>query len=209
MRSMESRGTIGARLREARKAAGLSLEAVGRHVGVTAQAVQQWEKDKSIPDAERLSRVAEVLKCNLTWVLTGRDRREQIENLSQLALRGRQVPRYGFGDVIERVQPVAFVTAHFPCSDRSFSIVIEDASCAPEFAPGDSVIIDPAIKPVPGDMVLAVVRGEALFRRFKVLARAPASYALEPLNPLWAVDTVDDLTAVLGVMSEHTRPRRV
>ena len=205
---MESRGTIGERLRQARKAAGLSLDAVGRHVGVTPQAVQQWEKDRSVPDAERLSFVAGLLHCNLTWLLTGQEHREQNENVTQLALRGRQVPRYSLRDV-DKHFPLSYVTSHFPCSERSFSIVIEDASCAPEFAPGDSVIIDPALKPVPGDMVLAIVRGEAVFRRFKIASRDPEAYTLEPLNHLWAPDTLDSLDAIQGVMSEHTRPRRV
>ena len=46
--------TLGRRIQEARKAAGLSQESLGERLGVSRQAVSKWESDASVPDLENL-----------------------------------------------------------------------------------------------------------------------------------------------------------
>lgn len=207
--------TLGTRLRQARKSAGLTLEEAGRRLdGISPQAVQQWEKDRTAPDPERLQAAAVLYGVNVGWLITGtalQDANNAVNFRLISQLRGRPVPRLTLKEVTEgRFYSVDrnFLHTHFPCSDRSYAITIEDTSCSDEFMPGDSVVIDPDLAPLPGDMVLAVVGNEPVFRRYKLLSKAPLRFALEPLNPLWSTDESADASAILGVMSEHTRPRR-
>ena len=57
--------------------AGMSREQLGEHAGVSRQAVARWEQPydqdrNSVPDLETLSRIAEVLRIDFLWLLTGR-----------------------------------------------------------------------------------------------------------------------------------------
>ena len=53
--------TLGERIREQRKARGMSQEMVAGHLGVSRQAVAKWESGQSAPSAENLHRLAELL----------------------------------------------------------------------------------------------------------------------------------------------------
>jgi transcriptional regulator with XRE-family HTH domain len=73
--------SIHSRIRERRKALGLSQEALAEMVGVTYQSVQQWEREpvetddaqvqSTAPKRTRLEKVAKALKCTPEWLLTG------------------------------------------------------------------------------------------------------------------------------------------
>ena len=56
---------IGARIREARLARGLSQEQLGEKLGVSFQAVSTWETGKYIPDADHLPALAKALDLSL------------------------------------------------------------------------------------------------------------------------------------------------
>lgn len=101
------------------------------------------------------------------------------------------------------------------CSRLTFGLVIEGNSMAPEFAPGDLVIIDPEIRPVPGDYVVAKLDAEerATFKKFRhrgTDANGAEQFDLVPLNEDWPTIEVraSNPGYVVGVMVEHRRKRR-
>ena len=51
---MEEAKTLGGRIQAGRKAAGMSQEALGEHLGVSRQAVSRWEADAALPELEKL-----------------------------------------------------------------------------------------------------------------------------------------------------------
>ena len=51
---MREQQTLGRRIQEARKAAGLSQESLGERLGVSRQAVSKWEADAAVPELENL-----------------------------------------------------------------------------------------------------------------------------------------------------------
>ena len=51
---MEEAKTLGGRIQAGRKAAGMSQEALGEHLGVSRQAVSRWEADAAVPELEKL-----------------------------------------------------------------------------------------------------------------------------------------------------------
>lgn len=53
--------SLGENIREGRKAAGLTQEALGEKLGMAAQTVSKWERDESLPDASALPKLADAL----------------------------------------------------------------------------------------------------------------------------------------------------
>ena len=51
---MNESNTLGRRIQEGRRAAGLSQEALGERLGVSRQAVSKWEADGAVPELENL-----------------------------------------------------------------------------------------------------------------------------------------------------------
>jgi transcriptional regulator with XRE-family HTH domain len=66
--------SIGARLQDARRAARLSQQQVGRlfHPPITRSAVAQWETDAALPDLNRLATIAFAYGVSIDWIVTGR-----------------------------------------------------------------------------------------------------------------------------------------
>lgn len=63
--------TIGTRIAAARRAAGLSQEALAGKIGVSRQAVAKWEADASLPGADNLQELARALNISCDELLTG------------------------------------------------------------------------------------------------------------------------------------------
>ena len=62
---------VGARIREARQAMGLSQEALARAIGVSRSAVAQWETGRAGQVRANLARIASTLAVSMEYVLTG------------------------------------------------------------------------------------------------------------------------------------------
>lgn len=64
--------SLGERIAELRKAAGLSQLELAKVMDVSRQAVSKWENDQSSPDAMNLIQLAEVLDTDIEYLVTGR-----------------------------------------------------------------------------------------------------------------------------------------
>jgi transcriptional regulator with XRE-family HTH domain len=64
---------VGRRIRARRLASGMSQTALGRHVGVTFQQVQKYEKGVNRVGAGRLQRIAELLGVPVSFFYGGTD----------------------------------------------------------------------------------------------------------------------------------------
>ena len=100
-------------------------------------------------------------------------------------------------------------------SDHTFALVIEGTSMAPEFQPGDKVVIDPALAPRPGDLVVAKREKdqEATFKKYRLRAqdeRGRDVIELVPLNLDWPTLLIDADSPglIVGIMVEHRRYRQ-
>lgn len=73
--------TLGGRIQELRKRAGLSQEALGETLGVTRQSISKWESDQAIPELEKLigmSKLFHVTVGELLGVEEGSPAREEL-----------------------------------------------------------------------------------------------------------------------------------
>lgn len=63
--------TLGERITSYRKKKGLSQELLAQQLGVSRQSVSKWERDESMPEAEKLPALAQALGVSLDVLLTG------------------------------------------------------------------------------------------------------------------------------------------
>lgn len=61
--------TLGKKLKEARKQAGLSQEQLSEKLGVSRSAVAKWETDNGIPDIENLRIISQLLGVSIDYLL--------------------------------------------------------------------------------------------------------------------------------------------
>jgi transcriptional regulator with XRE-family HTH domain len=61
--------TIGEKIREARKSAGLTQEQMAEKLMVSRQAVTKWEADKGIPDISNLKMISGLLNVSIDYLL--------------------------------------------------------------------------------------------------------------------------------------------
>lgn len=64
--------SIGERIVELRKSAGISQYELAKIMEVSRQAVSKWETDQSSPDAINLIRLADILDSDIEYLTTGR-----------------------------------------------------------------------------------------------------------------------------------------
>lgn len=204
--------TFGVRLRRARKAQNMSGPALGKLLGVSPQTVSEWERDKYFPKTELLKPIASHVRVRVDWLLGGSDGPPEH---SLNAKAGRLIPKLPLAAIasvnLQRLtgtgMELEYVYTHFDCGERSFQFTIADSSNRPTFEPGDSVVIDPDRPIQPGDMVLAVVDGVPVFRRYRprgdTVELIPINSDWEPLSL-----TPGGNGRVLGALSEHSRQAR-
>lgn len=61
--------TIGQRISQQRKKAGLSQEALGEQLGVSRQAISKWESDGAIPEIDKLIALSRLFQVSIGWLL--------------------------------------------------------------------------------------------------------------------------------------------
>lgn len=99
------------------------------------------------------------------------------------------------------------------CSRWTFALEISGESMLPEFRPGDRVIIDPELSPMPGDYVVAKNDSEeATFKKYRPRGRSADGtdvFELVPLNDDYPTIRSDEHSMrVIGVMIEHRKRYR-
>lgn len=228
--------TFGERFREAREAKGMSQRELGRRVGCSGSAISQWESGNTDPErisAALLEQAAGEVGRPLSYLLTGK----RSDALAVAERGGVYQPQEDvrFIPVIDLVQAGSWTETTDPyprgqgmetvgldaslassSSRLTFGLVIDGDSMSPEFAPGDLVIIDPAITPRPGDFVVAKRErdSKATFKKYRARGASENGvdvFDLVPLNEDFPVLHVspDDPGSIVGVMVEHRRRRRV
>jgi transcriptional regulator with XRE-family HTH domain len=100
---------INARLRQARKAAGISQSRLAAILGVTRSACSQWESDNgTVPRNERLLELASLLGVSYEWLATGRKPKEEKGNL---AVRENTPPQYHVITAVEQEELLKLYSA--------------------------------------------------------------------------------------------------
>lgn len=65
--------TLGKRIKTARKRLRpeMTQAQVGEHFGITDKAVSSWERDVTVPELDKIAKLAKILKITCAWLLDG------------------------------------------------------------------------------------------------------------------------------------------
>lgn len=86
--------TFGEKLQELRKKAGLSQDALAEKLEVSRQAVSKWERDETMPETEKVIRIAQLFHVSLDSLLMGKEEPETQREYRQTNYQHTQYQPY-------------------------------------------------------------------------------------------------------------------
>ena len=199
---------------------------LARAVGVKPPSVSDWLSGKSKNmDGPNLIRAAQFLKVNSKWLATGigkpndDEAKSNFSNVSISDLPFRKIPVLDFVQAglfnsvgYDGINPKGetYTTYQGARPEEVFSLSVEGMSMAPEFLPGDSIVIDASLSPQPGSYVIAQNGSyEATFKKYRVIGYdeyGREEFELVPLNPDYpTLSSREHKISIIGVMVRHMR----
>lgn len=189
--------TFGERLREARKAAGLTQAALAQRSGVSQTTVSDIERGRNSSSAEA---VALALACGVMaeWLAEGRGpmraaggQGDPLIPSDAIPVQMQYIPVVGTtkGGPTTRAWtdgdlPVGegFGWVSVSSRDKSaYALRVTGSSMAPRYEQGEYVLVEPMRKAVPGDFVVVrLASGECMVKRFS--AQRPHELVFDSIN---------------------------
>jgi SOS-response transcriptional repressor LexA len=216
--------SLASRLRRRRKELGLSQPDIAARMGVSAQAVQQWEKEGGTsPRGKRMHLLAQILQCSPEWLQFGSDQRTP-DAVMRLPEGSNVAPVYfkeqkpypviswvqagEWNEAVDMYSPGAAEEWEYTdctVSDRAFWLKVKgDSMTAPvgvSIPEGHLILVDPDAAPENGSLVVAklIDSDEATFKRLVIDG---SMRYLKPLNPSYPVVTINGNCRIVGVVKE-------
>lgn len=205
--------TVGQRIKRLREALGISQAELATRCGWASQSrIGNYETDSRKVNVEDAVVIASALKVSPGELIFGTP-----DNAVFINQRGRSLP------LVSYVQAGAFTEADSlfcpediettivfdeNISELGFALRIKGDSMEPEFREGDTIIVDPAVAPQPGEFVVAKNGDhEATFKKYR--PKANGAFELLPLNPDYpTIDSEQQPIQIIGTMVEHRIHRR-
>ncbi|MCI1439836.1 MAG: helix-turn-helix domain-containing protein [Acetobacter peroxydans] len=104
---------IGERIRTKRELLGFTTDELAGMLGVTGNAVTQYETGRAIPKPNRFEALAVALRTNTTWLLTGGEPDEQVKAQTKTELEAlillREIPLEQHPMVLAAIRGMASV----------------------------------------------------------------------------------------------------
>lgn len=226
--------TIADRLQKALLDKKLSWSKASTMIGLSPQAPSKWKKGQI--SKETLEKLAEILEVDVGWLITGDSPSASIThsteevkaiaetygNVRPTGKTLRKIPVLDFVQagmwrevVYDGVHPKGETYTTYEGLDPKavFSLTIDGMSMAPEFMPGDAIVVDAAKAPVPGSLVVAqeIQQGVALttFKKYRVIGvneHGVDIVELVPLNPDFPTyNSMQIEISIIGVVVQHHR----
>lgn len=215
----EKPSQLGNEIRRRRKALKMTLEELAFQIGGDNGNLSRLERGKQGYSDEMLRKIAHALGCSVADLFTGA---EQVSNVANVPIGTRRIPLISSvqaGAMTEAIDPYVlgdaaeWMLTDLDLSSNAFALRIKGDSMLPEFREGDTVIIDPAVQPLPGDYVVAKNgENEATFKKYRprgMNERGDQVFELVPLNEDYP-SMRSDITPIriIGTMVEHRRYRK-
>lgn len=227
--------SIHTRIQQKLKELGLKPADLARATGKSPVAVGKWIHGDSVPKAETLKIIATFLKVTDDWLLTGKESvvmgfsapkleglREEYGNVRPTGKALREIPVLDFVQAglwrevaYDGLNPKGKTYTTYEGVDPKavFSLTVDGMSMAPEFIPGDEIVVDAAKAPVPGSLVVAqeIQHGLALttFKKYRVIGineHGVDIVELVPLNPDFPTyNSLQIEISIIGVVVQHHR----
>ncbi|MBS8942800.1 helix-turn-helix domain-containing protein [Escherichia coli] len=203
------------RVKQKRIELGLTQTEAAEKAGIKQQSWQSIEDGKTLKPRNIIG-IAKALRCDAEWLVNG----GHFMPFSEVS--SRRVPLISYvqaGELAEKKPIEAFdgsfeyILTDLDMSEFAFALRIEGDSMEPDFKAGDVIIVDPEIKPAPGEFVVAKNGGQqATFKKYRPTYTDSIGcqhFELVPLNDDYPVISSEHQPlAIIGVMIEHRIYRR-
>lgn len=209
---------LGQRIRARREELGLTQEQIASQIGIKQQSYQAIESG-SVKKPRYLYEISLALKCDMAWLLSGKEK--EVKNVKVINFEAYKVPLISYVQAgvwtesceLRDSTGFEYIMTSLELSDKAFALQIKGDSMEPEFKEGDLVIVDPSIKPTPGEFVVAMNgESEATFKKYRELGydeHERMQFELIPLNPDYTtISTLNQQIRIIGTMVEHRIFRR-
>lgn len=213
------------RLRMAMRHANKSQSQIAREIGKSTAAVSQWMtgavKGLKADTANALEKATGV---RAAWLVTGEGSMLEVgkSNISAAEIGTRHIPLISYVSAglwtggfspFEQSDAHEWLMTDLELSEGAFALEIKGDSMTPDFMAGDRVIIDPSVKPRPGDFVVAKNgEDEATFKKYRLRSIGDDGievFELVPLNPDYPSIRSDQVPIrIIGTMVEVRKYRR-
>ena len=192
--------SIGQRISKLMLDMDVSNAKLARMIGVSRPTIGNWIEGKSAPTGENLTNLANALKVDPNWLMSGKESRVRLDNNVDISQRipfeGCPVPviswvAAGSFGPIATVLKDAEVDEYLPpireCGKNGYGLVVTGISMSPKFEPEDRIYVNPDFQVSDlktGDLVIVSCTGdnEATFKQ--LIIEGTTKY-LKPLNPKW------------------------
>lgn len=210
---------IGDWIKASREAAGIKQDELAERLGKTRGNVSAWENNRHEPSFAQILEIARITKHAIPIPGVAA---MPVGNVAPSEIGTRRIPLISnvqAGLMTEAILPFPpggafeYLLTDLDLSDHAFALEIDGLSMAPEYLPGDRIIVEPTIAPRPGDCVVAKNgKEEATFKKYRlrgVNAEGVEVFELVPLNPDFpTINSEHEPIRIIGVMVEHRRYRR-
>jgi len=202
---------------------------LSREFGVSDKGAGKWLKGEAIPETSKIPLLADFLGVSAEWLLNGAsdaansgNSSEVFGNVRPTGKVLREIPVLDFVQAgmwkevaYDGLNPKgrAYTTYEGVTPKAVFSLTIDGMSMAPDFLPGDEIVVDAAKSPVPGSLVVAqeTQHGTALttFKKYRVVGvneHGVDIIELVPLNPDYPTyNSMQIEISIIGVVVQHHR----
>lgn len=207
---------IGRNVRAFRQIHSWSLKDLSRQSGIDAGTLSRLELGKGGHSSESVEKLCKAFGISEGTLFADENPADNrlLEFRRIPILDSTHIPAYSIDhEIIEVPEYLKYIAVDNAVSFHSFGYQPDVAALRPTFEEGDIVVIDPDIKPLPGDFVVAVISKSAVtFSRYKVTSEAEdgtENFDLVPLNDFYPVLTsLQAGVRLVGTMVEHRRYRK-
>lgn len=197
------------RLKEARKAKGLTQVEVAKIIGISQNGLSDWETGKNRVDHAALSKLANLYEVTVDYLL-GKDTDVPQIASAKIPVLGSVpagIPLEAIEDIVDWEEiPQSMLVG----GKEYFALQVQGNSMYPEYLPGDIVIVRKSPVCNSGDVCIVYVNGyDATLKQVKLLA--DGSVTLMPRNPEYPPRTytkkeIENLpVSIAGVVVELRR----
>ena len=227
--------TIGERIRELRKAHGMTLQELGDVFGISRSSVAGWESGDSKPSQEKLTKLAETFGTSVDLLLTDSDQKPvliaQLKHApkgkvseSNVAIPTRETSKLPviswvqaghWAEIVDNFQPgdaEEWVQCPFKNSASAFVLrVVGESMFNPggetSFRDGDYISVDPQREALHRSLVIAKRTDDQSATFKQLLIENDGTIMLHALNPAWPnrYVPVDEHTQIVGVITGQWR----
>lgn len=216
---MEKLGPI---IRQRRKALNMTIEELAHRIGSDVGNVSRIERSKQDVPLAKLEAFAKALGCEIWQLFISLDAERAIYNKNtipnNLVTEIYEIPLLSSHDVLSAlaqgkkdmtgIKHEKRIPVSGACSPFTFAIPVENRQMEGHPAGlnlGSNAIIDPAVRPNPGDIVLAIAGGDLVFGEYH---RHAGETMVVPGNRIFSAVKVNSEAVVGVVICSHLDLRR-